>query len=124
MHHSHAHHCHTCACASFLQVWNDQLASLALFWAASCEFMLNEDRNGQSSEYAYIGQTMAATINYNVNYTVLLGTWFQEGVYYSINTGYCTDADGNQEENIDESICARYVQVGTSAATLHFSLRN
>ena len=50
----HAPHTHS-------QVWDDELARLANFWAANCEYMRNEHRHDQSSDYDYVGENVAAT---------------------------------------------------------------
>lgn len=82
---------------------------MAQFWAANCEYELNENRNSQSTGYDYVGESLAAMSSYTVNYTVLVRGWFQLGRYYNYYSGYCTDADGNQDE--EGEVCAPYTQV-------------
>lgn len=73
-------------------------------------FMENEDRHAQSTDWDYVGQSMAATASYTVNYTVLIqNQWFALARRYDYYGGTCTDEDGNQGE--DAEGCEGYVQV-------------
>ncbi len=93
-----------------MQEWNQELSYLAQFWASQCEYVENEDRHAQSTEFDYIGQTMAATASYTVNYTILIqNQWFAIGPRYDYYGGTCTDEDGNQGD--DAEGCENYVQV-------------
>ena len=91
------------------QVWDDELAYMAQFWAANCEYELNENRNSQSTNYDYVGESLAAMSSYTVNYTVLIRGWYELRRQYNYYSGYCTDEDGNQDE--DGEACAAYTQV-------------
>ena len=92
-----------------MQVWDEELAYMAQFWAANCEYELNENRNAQAGMYDYVGESLAAMSTYTVNYTVLIGKWFTLGRSYNYYSGYCTDEDGNQDE--DGETCGPYTQV-------------
>lgn len=83
---------------------------MAQFWAGNCEFELNENRHTQSSTFTYVGQSMSSTSSYSVNYTILVRQWFEIGrSRYNYYTKYCTDEDGNEDE--DGEACAAYTQV-------------
>ena len=82
---------------------------MAQFWAANCEYELNEFRNSQSTKFDYVGESLAALSSYTVNYTVLIRGWFELGRSYNYYNGYCTDEDGNQDE--EGEACAPYTQV-------------
>ena len=82
---------------------------MAQFWAANCEYALNENRNSQSTRFDYVGESLAAMSSYTVNYTVLIRGWFELGRRYNYYSGYCTDEDGNQDE--EGEACAAYTQV-------------
>lgn len=45
----------------FKQSWDNDLARLAQYWAANCEYEHNEHRHDQSEEYDYVGENVAAT---------------------------------------------------------------
>ena len=94
-----------------LQEWDDELAYAAQFWAAGCEYMLNEDRNDQIQTYDYIGQSNGATISYTVNYTIMIQTWFQQGRLYNYYSGVCLNADGNEDE--EGEACFNYINVSS-----------
>lgn len=85
---------------------------MSQFWAGNCEYELNEKRNSQSKTFAYVGQSLASTTSYIVNYTVLVRQWFELGRNYNYYSGYCTDGDGDEDE--DGDTCAPYTQVGHS----------
>ena len=89
---------------------------MAQFWAANCEYELNENRNAQATGFDYVGESLAAMSSYTVNYTVLIRGWFELGRYYNYYSGYCTDADGNQDE--EGEACAPYTQVYLGIAKL------
>lgn len=99
-----------------MQEWNEELGYMAQFWAGNCEYELNENRNSQSNTFTYVGQSMIATSSYSVNYTVLIGKWFSAGQYYNYYSGYCTDSDGDEDEDGDS--CAGYTQVGQSLTSI------
>ena len=92
-----------------LQEWNEELGYMAQFWSGNCEYELNENRHSQSTTFGYVGQSLAATSAYSVNYTILIKTWQDVGRYYNYYTGACTDADGNEDE--DGLECAPFTQV-------------
>ena len=97
-----------------LQEWNDELSYLAQFWSTECTLTVDEERSIQSSEFDYVGQNMADTASYSVNYTILMqNKWFTQGKGYDFYTGYCTDEDGNQDE--DGIGCEYYRQVSHGA---------
>lgn len=95
----------------FIQEWNDELAYAAQFWAAGCDYMLNEDRNDQIQTYDYIGQSNGATISYTVNYTIMVQTWFQQGRFYNYYSGVCLNADGDEDE--EGEACFNYINVSS-----------
>ena len=82
---------------------------MAQFWASNCEYELNENRNAQVVDFDYVGESLAAMSSYTVNYTILIRGWFELRRRYSYYTGYCTNEDGNQDEEGDA--CAAYTQV-------------
>ena len=82
---------------------------MAQFWASNCEYEINENRDAQTDAFNTVGQSMAATSSYTVNYTTLIRTWYQAGQYYDYYSGYCTDADGDEDE--DGELCGPYIQV-------------
>ena len=43
------------------QEWDEDLARLAQFYSANCEYMRNEHRHDQSDDYDYVGENIAAT---------------------------------------------------------------
>lgn len=92
-----------------LQDWDDELAYAAQFWAAACEYELNEERNSQIQSYDYIGQNNGATISYTVNYTIMVQSWFQQGRYYNYYSATCIDEDGNEDE--EGEACQNYINV-------------
>ncbi len=114
---------HTARLSSILHVpsmqeWDEELAYLAQFWAGTCIAEENEYRNSQSSKYQSVGQSMAATASYTVNYTVLMqNTWFTEGRFYDYYGGVCSDEDGNQGEDLEG--CENYVQVSIDSMHIH-----
>ena len=86
--------------ASSLQEWNEDLAYLAQFWASGCAYMENEDRNTQSTSFDYVGESLAATVSYTVNYTQLIGQlWYGEKRYFNYYAAACIDEDGNLDED-------------------------
>lgn len=82
---------------------------MAQFWAGNCEYELNENRHSQSNTFGYVGQSLASTAAYTVNYTTIIHTWKDLSRYYNYYTGVCTDADGNEDE--DGDACFPYTQV-------------
>ena len=98
--------------ASSLQEWNEDLAYLAQFWASGCAYMENEDRNTQSTSFDYVGESLAATVSYTVNYTQLIGQlWYGEKRYFNYYAAACIDEDGNLDEDGGFETCGRYTQV-------------
>ena len=94
------------------QEWDEDLAYLAQFWASACEYAENEDRNTQSTSYDYIGESLAATISYTVNYTQLIGQlWYAEKRFYSYYVAACLNEDGEVEDDGGYETCGRYTQV-------------
>ena len=91
----------------FLQVWDDELALLAQFWAVNCELMPNENRHEQSTEFDYVGQLNSASLNNTINLTSLVFDWYFEGRAYDYSQAACIDDDGEE----DEEGCESYVQV-------------
>lgn len=77
-----------------IKEWDDDLAYIAQFWAANCHYSLNKYRSHQSSEFDYVGETIANTTNSYVNYTHLVYEWFQKGKRYNYYQGYCRSSDG------------------------------
>ena len=104
-----------------LQEWNEELAYLAQYRAASCAARQEEeDRSSQSTSFDYVGQSVAATYSpgYNgaVNYTRLIGQqWYAEKRFYSYYGAACLDDDGNLNEDGGFENCGRYTQVYTFA---------
>ena len=84
---------------------------MAQFWAGECVYEIDENRHSKSDQFGYVGQSLAATSAYSINYTVLIQTWRDLGKYYNFYTATCTDADGNEDE--DGDVCGPYVQVCT-----------
>ena len=79
---------------------------MAQFWAAGCEYEENEMRHSQATQFDYVGESLAATASYTVNYTQLIGQeWFRERIYFNYYTSTCVNNDGNYEA------CSRYTQV-------------
>jgi hypothetical protein len=92
--------------------WNEDLAYLAQFWASGCAYMENEDRNTQSTSFDYVGESLAATVSYTVNYTQLIGQlWYGEKRYFNYYAAACIDEDGNQDEDGEFETCGRYTQM-------------
>ena len=99
-----------------LQEWNEELAYLAQYRAASCQARQDEERSSISTSFDYIGENMAATYasGYNgaVNYTRLIGQqWYGEKRFYSYYAAACLDEDGNLNEDGGFETCGRYTQV-------------
>ena len=120
--------------ALILQIWDEELAYMAQFWAGNCEFELNENRHTQSSTYSYVGQTLAAGSSYVKNYTVMIRRWFDIGrINYNYYSRSCIDEDGNEADGEEEDggPCAPYTQVcdregvwGENLAYSYFHERN
>ena len=85
------------------------MASNAEYWAIECQYEYNEDRHDQSTEYDYVGQNILATDEESVNYTLLMGKWFQQRSNYNFYTGGCRDEDGEEQEDLEG--CEGYSQV-------------
>ena len=47
-----------------IQEWDSELARLAQYSSAKCEYMRNEHRHDQSTDYDYVGENIAATGEY------------------------------------------------------------
>ena len=76
--------------------------------------MENEDRNTQSTTFDYIGESLAATASYTVNYTQLIGQlWFGEKQFFSYYAAACVDENGDLDEDGEFETCGRYTQVIT-----------
>ena len=100
-----------------MQEWDTNLAYDAEFWADYCVYEYNEDRHDQSTEFDYVGQNILATDETNINYTILLGSWFKQRSKYNYYTGSCTVEDGDDnEENPEE--CEGYTQVSAALDNL------
>lgn len=105
------------------QVWDQELATLAMFWAVNCEVMSNENRHEQSSEFDYVGENMGATRNYTYNLTALVGQWFERGKNYNYYTLTCQEEEEEDEmdrrrrrqEDDEDDICQPYTQVRGAA---------
>ena len=81
--------------------------------------MENENRHDQSQDYDFVGENLGATLNYTVNFTSIVASWFENKKFYNYYTGTCTDAD--QDEDEDGEGCIPYTQVGQrTAAVLEF----
>ena len=91
------------------QVWDEQLSYLSQYWAVRCEYILNENRHEQDSNYDYVGENIAGSANYTTNLTAMVFNWYFEGRLYDYSTAACTDDDGNEEEEG----CESYTQVYT-----------
>ena len=89
------------------QVWDDELALLAQFWSVMCEMMPNENRHEQSTEYDYVGQINAASLNYTINLTSMVFDWYFDGRAYDHTQAACIDDEGEEAEEG----CERYIQV-------------
>ena len=85
------------------------MASNAEYWAIGCQYEYNDDRHDQSTEYDYVGQNILATDEESVNYTLLMGKWFQQRSNYNFYTGGCRDEDGEEQEDLEG--CEGYSQV-------------
>lgn len=96
------------------------MAYNAEFWADNCQYEYNEDRHDQSTEYDYVGQNIVATDENSVNYTILMGKWFNQRSRYNYYTGGCQDEDGEEKEDLEG--CEGYSQVHIYAATLNLGL--
>ena len=102
-----------------MQEWNEDLAYQAQFWASACAYEENEDRNSQSTTFDYIGESLAATASYTVNYTQLIGQlWYGEKRFYNYYSAACIDEDGNVNENGEYETCGRYTQVCVTPFTV------
>ena len=76
--------------------------------------MENENRNTQATDFDYVGESLAATVSYTVNYTQLIGQlWYAEKKYFNYYSAACMDADGNLDENGGFETCGRYTQVSS-----------
>lgn len=84
-------------------VWDEQLSYLSQYWAVRCEYILNENRHEQDSNYDYVGENIAGSANYTTNLTAMVFNWYFEGRLYDYSTAACTDDDGNEEEEGCES---------------------
>ena len=51
----------TCLSRVCWQVWDSELARQAQYTSAQCEYMRNEHRHDQSTQYDYVGENIAAT---------------------------------------------------------------
>lgn len=92
------------------------MAYNAEFWAGNCRYEYNEDRHDQSTEYDYIGQNIIATDEQSVNYTLLMGKWFNQRSRYNYYTGGCRNDDGEEREDLEG--CEGYSQVHATEITL------
>ena len=100
------------------QEWNEDLAYLAQFWASGCEYAENEDRGSQSTSFDYIGESLAATASYTVNYTQLIGQlWYGEKRFYSYYAAACLNENGEVEDDGGYETCGRYTQVSIMQPT-------
>ena len=102
----------------FTQEWNEELAYLAQYRAATCEFRQDEEEDSyvQTTSFDYVGENMAATYaaGYNgaVNYTRLIGQqWYGEKKLFSYYAAACYDEDGNMNDDGGFETCGRYTQV-------------
>jgi hypothetical protein len=100
--------------------WNEDLAFLAQYRAASCEFRQEDNQNNnnqqqvQTGGFDFVGENSAATSFYtgDVNYTRLIGQqWFIEKRFFSYYAAACLDEDGNIEDNGEFMTCGRYTQL-------------
>lgn len=96
--------------------WDVTMAYNAEFWADNCQYEYNEDRHDQSTKYDYIGQNILATDDTSVNYTILLGKWFQQRSSYNYYTGTCRDEDGEEREDLEG--CEGYSQMVWASTTV------
>ena len=85
------------------QRWSDFLASLAIKWAARCNFSHGHPPLGDDPPYLAIGQNLyAATAGQGVNLTAGIQAWYNEKADYDYNTTQCAD----------KKVCGHYTQVG------------
>lgn len=114
-----------------MQEWDEELAYLSQFRAASCEFEKEDnDDSGQQQYFGYdsVGENAAATYasGYNsaVNYTRLVQRWFIEKRFFSYYRAACFDEDGNINDNGESETCGRYVQVSLILLLYSLDYRN
>jgi hypothetical protein len=97
--------------------WDEDLARLAQYYSANCEYMRNEHRHDQSEDYDYVGENIAATANYTYNLTRMVQTWWAGQYYYDYSTAYCGDdeEDNNKDKRNDDKEefdeCQSYTQM-------------
>ena len=93
---------------------------MAQFWAAGCEYEENEMRHSQSTQFDYVGESLAATASYTVNYTQLIGQeWFRERIYFNYYTSTCVNVNGNGNNDGNYEACGRYTQVSMRCYMCH-----
>ena len=67
--------CKPCVCFLFSKEWDTELARLAQYSSANCEYTRNEHRHDQSNEYDYVGENIAATGQIRIYKSWLKFTW-------------------------------------------------
>ena len=84
------------------QTWNDFLASLAVSWAAGCDFAHGQPPLGDNPPYTIIGQNLYAVTGDGINLTAGVQSWYDEKTDYDYDTRHCADG----------KMCGHYTQVG------------
>lgn len=87
--------------------WSDFLASLAVTWAARCNFSHGQPPLGDNPPYTVIGQNLyAGTAGSGVNLTAGIQAWYNEKADYNYDTTQCAD----------KKVCGHYTQVVWSSS--------
>jgi len=94
------------------QKWSDFLASLAVSWAADCNFVHGQPPLGNNPPYTEIGQNLFAVTagNSAVNLTAGIQAWFDEKIDYNLTTLECAD----------HKVCGHYTQVYSLPSYRHY----
>ena len=71
------------------QTWNDFLASLAVRWAAGCDFSHGQPSLGNNPPYTAIGQNLYAATGNEFNLTAAVQVWYDEKTDYNYDTLKC-----------------------------------
>lgn len=93
-----------------IQVWNDELASLAQNYAGQCIFDHNQLRSNQQSSFSYVGENLAISSSPRANYTRQIQGWNDEVVFYDYSANQCSD------------VCGHYTQVCVLALYTSFTI--
>ena len=84
-----------------MQVWNDELATVAQNYADRCVFEHNPDRSTQSETFSYVGENLYASVGSAADYVGSVQSWYDEVADFDYNSNSCDPS----------KVCGHYTQV-------------